>query len=86
MEKNKLSGYKQLYSGDCLETYLSIKGTLDANGIVYTDHAKGESILSFFYRLFVIGVGSLGLASERTTHYSIYVREEDYGRAYTLIS
>lgn len=86
MRKNKYSGYKQLYSGDSLETYLSIKGTLDANGIPYTDYAKGESLLSFFYRLFVIGVGSLGLASERTVHYSIHVREQDYPHAQSLIS
>lgn len=85
MQKNKYSGYKQLYSDDSLETYLSIKGTLETNGIPYADHAKGESILSFFYRLFVIGVGSLGLTSERTVHYSIYVREQDYPRALTLI-
>lgn len=86
MKDDQTKGQKLLYTGTSLEKYLYVKNKLDANGISYMQRTRqDEKFSSFLYRLFVIGVGSLGMSEERELRYTIYVKEKDFERAKKLI-
>jgi len=86
MFKVKKNDERILYSGNSLDTYLSLKMQLDKNGIPYNEHSRpNENFFYFIYRLFIIGIGSLGISSEHIVHYNIYVKETDYNKAKQLI-
>ena len=79
MGKKDSPDQKLLYAGTSLEQYLAVKQKLDVNGIAYTEQTRQkEKFPQFLYRLFAIGVGSLGTAQERELRYTIYVKEADF--------
>lgn len=87
MTRKQQSNKVILYSGNSLETYLSIKSKLEINKIKFIEQAKSnDNFWGFIYKLFIVGRGSLGLPYEHETKYTIYVKTEDYDKAKQLLN
>lgn len=86
MRISETDGCKQLYTGTSLQSFLSIKRTLESNDIKFIDKTKSnDSWFRFFVQIFAIGTGSYGMNREHEINYHIYVKHNDFNKALNLV-
>lgn len=77
---------KCIYKGYSLEEFLSIKSKLLAGNIFFSEKIEtGGGLKDYILKLFIIGQGRVGLNSERTCVYSLYVSDTNYEQAKSLL-
>lgn len=77
---------KQLYKTNSLETFVAIKKKLEDHEIKYFVKTKGNHRLGLFLvQLFTSSTATYGMSGEHDFYYYIYVSQQDYEQAKSLI-